>query len=226
VNLAHTPVLKLLDAFAALDSCAVSDALDTVGLPAGVGALPPMWGVPTVVGLAVTVQVEPYEPGPAGPHLAVSAVAGAGPHDVMVVANDSRTDVSCWGGLLCLGAQLRGVRAAVVDGACRDVAEAHELGFPVYARASVPVTARGRLRQRSTGEPVVIAGVPVEPGDVVVADSTGVAFVPRARAAEVLELASAVQEREHAIAADLHAGVPLPRAMHDARLAGHHQETS
>src|SRR5215469_9137788 len=198
--------------------------LDALGLPPGLGGLSPMWGVPLVVGFAVTVQVEPYEPGPAGPHLAASAIAGAGPDDVMVMANGARTDVSCWGGLLSLGAQLRGVRAAVVDGACRDVVEAQELAFPIYARASVPVTARGRLRQGSTGEPVVIAGVTVEPGDVVVADATGVAFVPRARAAEVLGVAAAVQERERAIAADLRAGVPLPQAMHDARLAGDHQE--
>ncbi len=215
---------ELLDGFAALDSCAVSDALDALGLPAGLGGLRPMWGAPVVAGFAVTVQVEPYSPGPAGPHIGASAVAEASQDDVMVMANDARTDVSCWGGLLSLGAQLRGVRAAIVDGACRDVAEARALAFPVYARASVPATARGRLRQRSTGEPVVIAGVTVQPGDVVVADATGVALVPRARAVEVLELAAAVQERERAIAADLRAGVPLPQAMHDARLAGHHQE--
>jgi regulator of RNase E activity RraA len=136
------------------------------------------------------------------------------------MANAGRTDVSCWGGLLSLGAELCGVRGAVVDGACRDVAEAEELGFPVFARACVPATARGRLRQRSTGDSVVIAGVTVAPGDVVVADATGVAFVPRARAEEVLKVATAVQERERAIATDLRAGVPLPQALHDARLAG------
>jgi regulator of RNase E activity RraA len=55
---------------------------------------------------------------------------------------------------------------------------------------------------------------------VVIADATGVAFVPRARAGEVLQRAAAVAERERAIAAGLRAGVPLPQAMHDARLAG------
>jgi regulator of RNase E activity RraA len=206
------PMPELLDGFATLDSCAVSDALDLLGLPAGLGALRPMWGRPFVVGFAVTVQVEPYEPGPAGPHIAAAAVAQAGPDDVIVIANDGRTDVSCWGGLLSLGAQLRGVRAAVVDGACRDVSEAEALGFPVYAKASVPATARGRLQQRSSGEPIVVCGIIVEPGDVVVADTTGVALVPRARAVEVLMLATGVQERERAIAADLRAGVPLLQA--------------
>jgi regulator of RNase E activity RraA len=61
------PVPELLDGFATLDSCAVSDALDVLGLPAGLGVIRPMWGRPFVVGFAVTVQVEPYEPGPAGP---------------------------------------------------------------------------------------------------------------------------------------------------------------
>lgn len=211
---------RLLDAFAALDSCAVSDALDALGLPAGVGGLRPVWDSPPLAGFAVTVQVAPFAPGPPGPHLGAAAVAGAGGHDVVVVANDARTDVSCWGGLLSLGARLRGVRGVVVDGACRDVAEARELAFPVHARASVPATARGRLRQRSAGEPVLVAGVTVRPGDVVLADATGVVFVPRARAAEVLQVATAVQERERAVAADLRAGVPLPEALHDARLAG------
>jgi regulator of RNase E activity RraA len=223
VIVSQIPDAELLDGFAALDSCAISDALDALGLPAGLGGLRPVWGGPVMVGFAVTVQVEPYQPGPAGPHIAASAIGGAGPHDVIVMANGARTDVSCWGGLLSLGAQLRGVRGVAVDGACRDVAEAQGLGFPVYARASVPVTARGRLRQRSTGEPVVIAGVTVEPGDVVFADATGVAFVPRARAVEVLKQATAVAERERAIAADLRAGVPLPKAMHDARLAGNEE---
>jgi regulator of RNase E activity RraA len=219
MTFSQTSAPELLDGFAALDSCAVSDALDALGLPAGLGGLRPVWGMPAVTGFAVTVQVEPEESGPAGPHLGAAAVAGADRHDVMVVANNARTDVSCWGGLLSLGAQVRGVRAAVVDGACRDVAQAQELGFPVYARASVPATARGRLRQHSTGASVVIAGVTVEPDDVVVADATGVVFVPRSQAAEVLKLATAVQERERAIASDLRAGVSLPKAMHDVRLA-------
>jgi regulator of RNase E activity RraA len=220
MTIARPADAQVLDGFAALDSCAVSDALDALGLAAGLGGLRPMWGGPVTVGFAVTVQVEPYEPGPASSHIGASAVATAGRHDVIVMANGARTDASCWGGLLSLGAQLRGVRGVVVDGACRDVAEAQELGFPVYARASVPATARGRLRQRSTGEPVEVAGVTVEPGDVVVADATGVAFVPRTRAVEVLTVATAVAERERAIAADLRAGLPLPQAMHDARLAG------
>ncbi|MGW7467019.1 RraA family protein [Streptomyces xantholiticus] len=107
----------------------------------------------------------------------------------------------------------------VADGVCRDVAEARELGFPVFSRGSIPATARGRLQQRSTGEPVSIAGLTVQQGDVVV-DETGLAFVPRGRAEEVVRIATAIVARERAIADEVLSGAPGSRAMHDARLAG------
>jgi regulator of RNase E activity RraA len=210
----------LLERFSALDSPAVSDALDELGLPSGLGGIGPVWGHPAVVGLAVTVELGPVGAEPGGGHIASSAIAQAGPTDVLVIANQGRTDVSCWGGLLSLGASLRGVRGVIADGLCRDVGEARELGFPVFARGPIPVTARGRLRQRATGVPVRVAGQKVAPGDVVVADESGVAFVPRGRAVAVLAAAEAIATRERAIAADLRAGVPLPQAMRDARLAG------
>ncbi|NUR29082.1 MAG: RraA family protein [Catenulispora sp.] len=211
---------SLLDRFAALDSAAVSDALDQLGLPSGVGGIRPVWGPAAVVGFAVTVGLEPRAEGPAGAHIATTAVENADGQSVIVVDNQGRTDVSCWGGILSLGASLRGARGVVADGVCRDVAEARELDFPVFSRGSIPATARGRLQQRSTGEPVGVAGLTVEQGDVVHADETGLVVVPRDRAEEVAEIATAIVARERAIADEVRAGAPLSRAMHDARLAG------
>lgn len=212
--------MTLLDDFAGLDSAAVSDALDRLGLPPGVGGLSPVWGPASVVGFAVTVGLEPADGATPGSHIITTAVDAADDTSVLVVDNQGRTDVSCWGGILSLGASRRGVRGVVADGVCRDVAEARELGFPVFAHGSVPATARGRLRQRSTGEPVRIAGLTVQPGDVVLADETGLVVVPRARAKEVAAEAVAIAARERAIAGEVRAGVPLGTAMHDARLAG------
>ncbi|MEU6549137.1 hypothetical protein ABZ915_02475 [Streptomyces sp. NPDC046915] len=115
---------------------------------------------------------------------------------------------------------MRSIRGVITDGACRDVRQARELGFPVFARAQVPVTARGRLRQKSYGGPVALGNVAVHPGDLVPADEGGVVVVPRGRAADVLEAARGLAGREAAIEAEVRAGVPLPRAMRDARLAG------
>jgi regulator of RNase E activity RraA len=211
---------SLLDRFAAVDSAAVSDALDQLGLPAGIGGFRPVWGPAAIVGFAVTVGLEPDDGRPAGPHIATAAVESADDGTVIVVDNQGRTDVSCWGGLLSLAAARRGVRGVVADGVCRDVAEARELGFPVFARGAVPATARGRLRQRSTGEAVRVGGLTVHPGDVIVADETGIAVVPGERAAEVAGLAGRIVARERAIAGEIRSGGPLSRVMHDARLAG------
>lgn len=215
-----TAETSLLAQFEALDSATVSDALDACGLPPGQGGLPPMWGTPKVTGFARTIELEPLTGEHGGAHILTSAVAEAGAEDVIVVANGGRTDVSSWGGIVSVGASVRGVRGVVTDGACRDVGQAHELGFPVFARAQVPVTARGRLRQKSSGAPVALGEVTVHPGDVVLADRDGVVVVPRERVAEVLREARRLADREAAIEAEVRAGVPLPQAMRDARLAG------
>jgi regulator of RNase E activity RraA len=210
----------LLTAYEALDSAAVSDALDALGLAPGQAGFLPVWGHPKIAGFAVTVQLQPFAPGPTGAHIGAIAVAGATSTDVIVVANDGRTDVSCWGGLLSLGATLNGVRGVVADGSCRDVNEARKLGFPVFAKGRIPVTARGRLQERSTGEPVRLGNVTVAPGDLIFADETGVVVVPQTNIEEVLEKAQSIAGREEAIASDLRSGIPLYEAMRDARLAG------
>jgi regulator of RNase E activity RraA len=210
----------LLDQYLALDTATVSDALDNCGLPPGQGGLRPMWGRPRIAGFAVTVELEPLTGEHAGSHILTDAIARAGAENVMVVANGGRIDVSSWGGIVSAGAAMRSIRGVVADGACRDVDQARDLGFPVFARAQVPVTARGRLQQRSAGAPVGLGQVTVEPGDVVMADEGGVVVIPRQRAAEVLAAARGVREREEQIEAEVRAGVPLPQAMRDARLAG------
>lgn len=210
----------LLERFGQVDSAAVSDALDALGLPNGFGGIRPLWGPAGVVGYAVTVQLEPRTEGSAGPHIGTTAVEAAGSESIIVIDNQSRVDVSCWGGILSLGASQQGVRAVIADGVCRDVGEARELGLPVFSRGSIPATARGRLQQRSAGGPVQLAGRTVSQGDVIVADDTGIAVVPADRAAEVVELAEGVVSREEAIAEEVRRGMPISQAMHDARLAG------
>jgi regulator of RNase E activity RraA len=215
----------LLQRLASLDSTVVSDALDGLGLPAGLEGLRPAWGAPRIVGRARTVALESDRGQAPGTHLATSVVATAQAGDVIVVANGGRLDVSCWGGILSLGSIHRGVAGVIADGACRDVAEAQQHGLPVFSRGVSPRTGRGRLRQRATAVRVQLGDVPVDEGDLVIADDSGVVFVPLAHADAVLTAAEAVQAREAAIAADILRGVPIDRAMHDARLAGHQHAT-
>jgi regulator of RNase E activity RraA len=201
-----------------LDSCAVSDALDTLGLAGATTGLRPLWAVPApVAGRVRTVLAGPRESGRPAQHIAAAAIEAAGEGDVLVIANGGRVDVSCWGGILTLAARHRGIGGAVIDGACRDIAESEELGFPVYGRAVVPVSARGRIVQLAMEEPVEVAGTTVHPGDAVLADRNGVVFVPAADLSRVLALAERITAREAAMAAAVRGGQPVTEVMHDSK---------
>lgn len=202
----------------ALDSCAVSDALDTLGLPGATTGLAPLWQVPgPVTGRVRTVLAGPPTSTGRSRHIAAEAIGAAGAGDVLVIANGGRVDVSCWGGILTAAAAHRSISGVVVDGAMRDIAECEENGFPVFGRAVVPVSARGRIVQLAMGEPVRVAGVDVAEGDLVLADRNGVVFVPAADTDRVLELADRIVERETAMAAAVGAGRPVTDVMHDSR---------
>ena len=82
-------------------------------------------------------------------HLGTAPIEAAQPGDIIVIDNGGKLEFSCWGGLLALSAKLKGVSGVVIDGASRDIDEARELDFPVYARGAVPMTARGRVVQES-----------------------------------------------------------------------------
>ena len=95
----------MLDRLRALDSCAVSDALDTLGLPGAVTGIGPLWAVrDPVAGRVRTVLAGPRQSDRPAQHIAAAAIEAAGRGDVLVIANAGRTDVSCWGGILTLAA--------------------------------------------------------------------------------------------------------------------------
>jgi 4-hydroxy-4-methyl-2-oxoglutarate aldolase len=198
---------------ARLDTCAVSDALDRLGLKGAVPGIGPLWRCPRIVGRCVTVKIKPAGLEKSRQHLCTAAIAAAAPSDVIVVDNGGRVDMAAWGGLLSLAAQIRQVRGVIVDGACRDLDESRELGFPVYGRAAVQVTARGRIIQQSYNEEIACAGVQVHPGDLVIADASGAVFVPRAREAEVIMQAEALTQREAAMAEAIRGGRSIVEVM-------------
>ena len=95
----------------------------------------PMWPCPKIVGRAVTMKIKPVGLDKPKQHLGTLPIDAAQPGDVIVIDNGGRPDTSCWGGLLALAAKTKGISGVVIDGACRDIDESRELGFPVYARA-------------------------------------------------------------------------------------------
>jgi len=205
---------ELVGRLAKLDSCAVSDAMDKLGLSGAALGLHALWQCPRIVGRAVTVKLKPKAEGDVSHrHLGTAAIEAATAGDVIVVDNGGRTYAGSWGGILSVGAKAKGVAGVVSDGACRDVDEARDLDFPVYARAGVSVTARGRLIEESFQQPIEVCGVAVKPGDLVIADWSGVIFIPADRAADVISEAEAIYDREAQMAADVRAGRPITEVM-------------
>jgi 4-hydroxy-4-methyl-2-oxoglutarate aldolase len=198
---------------AKLDTSAVSDALDRLGLKGAVLGIRPLWPCPRIVGRAVTVKIKPAGLEKAKQHLCTPAIAAATASDVIVVDHGGRTDVAAWGGLLSLAAQVKNVRGVIVDGAARDVDESRELQFPVFGRNAVQVTARGRVMQESFNEEIECAGVQVHPGDLAIADMSGVVFIPRAREQEVLTQAEALAASEQRMAEAIKTGRSVVEVM-------------
>lgn len=136
--------------------------------------------------------------------------AGAG--DVIVVGAEGAA-CSTWGGMASLAAKHKGVAGLVVDGGVRDLEEMIEFEFPVFARHLVPTTGRTRLRVDAIGEAISVDGVGVEPGDLIVADGTGIVSLPTARATELISLAEAMAADDAAAEEELKRGLSFSEAM-------------
>jgi regulator of RNase E activity RraA len=202
----------LLQRLRALDVCAVSDALDRLKLPASVSVLGPRTLRARIAGKVATVKFAAGAKVGAR-HACTAAVEAAEPGGIVVVEQRTGVDAAGWGGILSRASIARGLSGAIVDGPARDIDEALEVGFPVYARGCTARTARGRIYEADTGCPVVIGEVTVNPGDYALADSSGVAFIPAAEIERVLDAAEAIAAREAAMTKDVQAGQPVSQVM-------------
>jgi 4-hydroxy-4-methyl-2-oxoglutarate aldolase len=212
-----------LDRLRRLDVCAVSDALDKLGLSGVVSGLPLRSAGPggnsRIAGLAVTMKVGPGQPPPGPPiHLGCTAIGQAGPEHIIVVEQRSGLEAGCWGGLLTLGAKVRGVAGVVADGPLRDVDEAIAYEFPVYSRSLTARTARGRVVELGTQVRLSLGAVTegevaVHPGDYVLADRSAVIVIAAADIGRVLDAAEMIVAKEAAMAKAILAGVPIAQVM-------------
>ena len=200
---------ELIERLSKLDSCTVSDALDRLGLKGATLGIRPMWPCPRICGRAVTVKLKPQGSVRPARHLGTEAIDTAAPGDVLVMELSGRTDVPGWGGLLSLAAKVKGLAGIVIDGACRDIDDSAEVEFPVFAKAVVPITARGRVMQDSVNEDIQFAGTQVHPGDLVVADGSGVIIVPHERAEDIISAGEEIAAREAAMAKAVREGTSI-----------------
>jgi 4-hydroxy-4-methyl-2-oxoglutarate aldolase len=208
----------LLEGYRALEDLTgmCSDAMDQLGITGVVpgSTLRPTNPAARIVGQALTVKNVRID------KTVAEAVAGkvsglgdieahnlAEPGDILVV--QGVPNVSSMGGIMATVAKRSGEAGAIVDGAVRDIDHSRAIGYPVWSSSVSPMTGKWRVQTVGINVPVLIAGVPVTPGDLVLADEVGVCFIPFARAAEVLAYVQSIAESEARRIKTLEDGISL-----------------
>lgn len=96
---------------------------------------------------------------------------------IIVASNGGSAQGALWGEMVTVFAQLKKLGGAVVDGAIRDTTPITEMGFPVFS-TSISASHPEKRGPGSANVPMVVAGITVNPGDVIVGDHDGVLVIP------------------------------------------------
>src|SRR5215469_11979380 len=161
-----------------LDSCAVSDALDKLGLAGVVTGIHRLSTERKIAGRVLTVKLGLIQGLVSSTrHLSTAAIESAESGDIIVVEQRTGVDAAAWGGVLSRGAKMRGVAGVICEGPARDLDESRQLDFPVLARDHTCRTARGRIVELGTNVPITVGDVAVAAGDYVIADGSAVVLI-------------------------------------------------
>jgi len=186
------------------DSSMISDAMDHFGIA---GTLPASLYRPTIagaaiVGTATTVRnqmssavLTPHERAQTNRNgmAEMEAHNQATEGDILVI--DGVEGLSNMGGISSMIAKRHGITGAIVKGGIRDVGHSREIGFPFWSTEISPMTGKWRVDTVEINGPVELHGVGIRPGDIIVADDTGVCVIPPERADEIVSFA----EEQHAL---------------------------
>ena len=173
---------EIVDGFKALEddlTGTVSDILDALGYNKVIPGsyLKPIEPGHMIVGTAVTLRSIPIEK---------TTTQGLIDH-VLVGDAGGMTDMSSMGGQSFVSAKARGLEGVVIDGAVRDVGEIRKYGVPTWCRGVTPKTGKCRIEAMEINGPVVLNRIQINPGDLIIADDSGICAVPPQHAEFVLK---------------------------------------
>ena len=180
-------------------------------MTAGGARLRPMHDGTVLAGPALTVRTRP------GDNLLVhKALELAQPGDVVVVDAGGDLTNAIIGEIMTTYAQTRGLAGIVINGAIRDCGTIGRGSFPVYAAG---ITHRGPYKDGPGEINTVIAldGMTITPGDLILGDEDGLLCVPYEQVDAIYAAATAKQEVEARMMAEIAAGT-LDTSWIDARM--------
>jgi regulator of RNase E activity RraA len=153
-----------------------------------------------MVGYAVTLKVDSTTPdGKQDDRVWQSWMQAmeASPKPVVVVMQDvgpQPRKSAHYGEVMGTLSRRLGAVGVVTDGGLRDIEEVRRLGLHYFGAGLVP--AHGQPRLLEANVPVVIDGVPIQPGDLLHGDVNGLTLVPLSIAGQVAEAADQVRAEE------------------------------
>jgi regulator of RNase E activity RraA len=200
-----------------LDTTALSDALDRLGIAGQCLGIKPLDHRFRFTGRAFTILY-----GPAGkpPGTVGDYIDDVPPGGVVVLDNGGREDATVWGDILTMVAHRHGIAGTVIDGACRDTHLSLELNYPIFSRSYSMRTGKDRVQVEAVNSAVNIGNARVHPGDLLRGDSDGVLVIPQAHEDEVLAVAEEIDAKEEQIRRLVVDGISLTEAR---RQIGYHQ---
>jgi 4-hydroxy-4-methyl-2-oxoglutarate aldolase len=152
-----------------------------------------------LAGPALTVMCHP------GDNLMIHvAVARAQPGTVLV-AQCHDAGYGVWGEVLTVAAMARGIAGLVVDGSVRDLGAIRRLGFPVFARGTA-LRGTAKSARGAVGVVTTCGGTPVWPGDLIVADESGIVVIRPQEAEHIVATAEERCRKEAAMMEELRGG--------------------
>jgi regulator of RNase E activity RraA len=169
------------------------------------GAIHALWQVPRIAGTAVTVRC-------AGTDSTIIhyALGQLRPGDVLVVDRAGDTRYAPVGGGVAFCVREAGAKGIIIDGVATDISEIRDYGVPVWARGLSAVTTKRFFDNGEFCVPISCGGVPVSPGDAILADENGILVLKPDQIAAAAPRAIAMQQAEPPRLAEVTKGAKLP----------------
>src|SRR5262245_30390491 len=179
-----------------LDTTALSDALDRLGIPGQCLGIKPLDPRFRVAGRAFTIL---YGPASVPPGTVGDFIDDVAEGSVIVIDNGGRENATVWGDILTMVSHRRKIAGTVIDGACRDTNLSREIGYPIFRRSYSMRTGKDRVQVEAFNGPINIGDARVLPGDILRGDGDGVVVIPKAHENDILTIAEEIDATEEKI---------------------------
>lgn len=203
---------EVIEEFLKLDdlTTSVSDVLDLLGINGAVSSshIKPVIPGKKIVGPAITIRNIPERKTPTKGAIDKDPIKMstrdiyyiAEPGDVLVTDFGGNLDVSNMGGQSCTVAKSQGLAGNIVFGAVRDITTIKDVDYPVWSCGTTQITGKYRMECIEVNGPISLCGLLVTPGDLMVADDSGVCVIPYEYVEYVLEQCKEIAAAEKEMA--------------------------